>query len=80
MGAYGGTKEESKAPSGWVLLGDLTNDWIVDLQDFAAQQAWQIRETDEQPCDLNRDGLSDLRDLELLALDWLTQRDLDPGP
>lgn len=78
-GAYGGTKEESKAPYLWVLLGDLTNDGTVDFKDYAAQQAWQIPETGEQPWDLNRDGLSDLRDLELFTLDWLRQRNLDAG-
>ena len=39
--------------------------------DYAAQQAWLIPGTDEQPWDLDRNKTFDLADLYLLTEDWL---------
>jgi hypothetical protein len=74
MGAYGGTEEASRTPAGWGLLGDLTNDGIVDFTDYAAFLRWEIPGGSEQPWDLNRDGERDWLDLKLAADGWLDER------
>ncbi len=83
MGTYGGTAEASMPPYEWTLLGDLTNDGIVNMRDFAAQaQYWKRTEKPQkagiikdsvadQPGDLDRDGVVDTTDLTLLIEDWL---------
>ncbi len=54
-------------PYDWTLLADLTNDGIVNLEDFAGQAMnWQESES-EQPGDLNRDGTVDINDLAMFA-------------
>ncbi len=73
MGAFGGTAEASIPPYDWALLGDLTNNGIVNLEDFAYQAADWLNSADQQPGDLNRDGLIDIDDLALLIDDWLGQ-------
>ena len=73
MGAYGGTVQASKTPVGWSLLADLTNNGIVDFQDYAHQaKDWQMTD-DEQPGDLNLNGTVEISDLSLLVEDWLEQ-------
>ena len=57
MGAYGGTAEASMPPYDWAILGDLTNDGIVDFNDFAyLAKDWQTK-AEEQPGDLDRNGV-----------------------
>jgi hypothetical protein len=73
MGAYGGTAEASMPPYDWTLLGDLTNDGLVNLKDYAFQAADWLNSADQQPGDLNRDSLVDISDLVLLVEDWLKQ-------
>ncbi len=73
MGAYGGTAEASMPPYDWAILGDLTNDGLVNLKDFAFQAANWLSSADQQPGDLNRDSLIDISDLVLLVEDWLRQ-------
>lgn len=73
MGAYGGTSEASKTPAGWGLLADLTNDGIVNGEDFCWQAGDWLKIAEEQPGDLNRDGIIDIRDLWWLVGDWLDQ-------
>ena len=71
MGAYGGSPQASMPPYDWALLADLTNDGIVNLEDFANQaKDWQQAEI-AQPGDLNRNGTVDLSDALLMANDWL---------
>jgi len=71
MGAHGGTTEASMAPHGWNLLGDLNNDGIVNMKDFAAHiRRWKGTEN-ELPGDLNRSGSVDTADLTMLVQDWL---------
>lgn len=73
MGAYGGTAEASMPPYDWALLGDLTNDGIVNFEDFGHQAIdWRQSES-EQPGDLDRNGLIDFADVLLLTEDWLKQ-------
>ena len=76
MGAYGGTDQASMAPHGASLLADITNDGLVNMNDFAAQALYlcQPPMTSPIPGDLNRDGLVDAKDLVLLAEDWLKWR------
>jgi hypothetical protein len=70
MGAYGGTTEASMAPHGWALLADITNDGVVDLEDFSKQSSDWLVTREEQPGDLNRNGTVDLADLALFIEDW----------
>jgi parallel beta-helix repeat protein len=73
MGAFGGTAEASIPPYDWAILGDLTNDGLIDLTDFAFQALNWLNSADQQPGDLNRDGIVDTADLALLVEDWLEQ-------
>ncbi len=73
MGAYGGTTEASMPPYDWAILGDLTNDGLVNFEDYAFQAANWLNSADQQPGDLNRDSLIDISDLALLVEDWLRQ-------
>jgi len=71
MGAYGGTAKASMPPYDWALLADLTNDGIVNFEDFGHQAIdWRQGES-EQPGDLDRNGVVDFADLLLLTEDWL---------
>jgi subtilisin family serine protease len=70
MGAYGGTTEASMAPHSWALLADITNDGVVDLEDFSKQSSDWLVTREEQPGDLNRNGTVDLADLALFIEDW----------
>ena len=73
MGAYGGTAEASMPPYNWAILGDLTNDGIVDFSDFMYQaKYWQMR-AEEQPGDLDRNGVVGMGDLWLLVEGWLLE-------
>jgi len=71
MGAYGGTAEASMPPYNWCLLTDMTNDGTTNLEDFAVQADDWLRNDSELPGDLNRDGMIDYWDLQLLLSDWL---------
>jgi len=71
IGAYGGTAEASKTPSGWSLLADLTNDGIVDAQDFAYQTKDGYPAGMPIPGDLNRNGAVDMEDIAALLDAWL---------
>ncbi len=71
MGAYGATSQASRTPSGWSLLPDLNNDWVVDVTDLIIQIEDWLDNTEESPGDLNRNGRVDLSDVAILADDWL---------
>ena len=71
MGAYGGTGQASLAPHGWAILGDLTNDGVVNILDYAVQARQWLGWDGRQPGDLNRDGSISGFDLGLLVEDWL---------
>jgi len=73
MGVYGGTCEASMPPYDWALLPDLTNDGIVNLQDFAYTASDWLTTADAQPGDLDRNGVVDLADLVLFADNWLEE-------
>ena len=73
MGAFGGTAEASIPPYDWALLADITNDGIVNLEDYVYQAADWLNSADQQPGDLNRDSLVNISDLALLIEDWLGQ-------
>ncbi len=73
LGAYGGTTEASIPPHGWVLLADLTNDGVVDFNDFSHQAADYGADSNEMPGDLNREGNIGAEDVKLLTEDWLIQ-------
>ncbi len=71
MGAYGGTAEASMPPHDWVCLADITNDGIVDFQDYCSQSGGWLESAENPPGDLNRNGLVEFADLALFADDWL---------
>jgi parallel beta-helix repeat protein len=73
MGAYGGTVQASMPPYDWALLADLTNNGVVDFEDFSHQADDWLQTQIEQPGDLDRNGTIDYADLQLLAEDWLKQ-------
>jgi hypothetical protein len=73
MGAYGGTAEASMPPYDWALLADLTNDGIVNLEDFTGQVADWLEIVEESSGDLDRDGIVGINDFVRLAEDWLKQ-------
>jgi len=77
MGVYGGTVEASMGPVGWGLLGDLNNDGVVNLLDYAFQAGDWLKDAGGtpavQPGDLDRDGEIGLTDIWLLVGDWLMQ-------
>lgn len=72
MGAYGGTVAASKTPIDWSLLADLTNDGVVDGQDFAYQAKDHEAPGEERPGDLNRNGAVDMDDVATLIGTWLS--------
>jgi len=71
IGAYGGTAEASKTPLRWSLLADLTNDGIVDAQDFAYQTKDGYPAGMAVPGDLNKNGAVDMEDIAALLGAWL---------
>jgi parallel beta-helix repeat protein len=71
MGAFGGTSEASKAPGGWSLLADLTNDGRVNFIDLAHQATIVGEHDNALPGDLDRNAAVDMADVGLLAEDWL---------
>ena len=71
MGAYGGTAQASMAPTGWVLLPDVTNDGTVNLCDFAHFASDWLDTSEAKSADFNRNGTINLDDLIFLVNDWL---------
>ena len=73
MGIYGGTAQASKSPAGWSIIADITNDGIVNFEDFA----WMAQYFDHRAIgitgDLNRDWLVLLDDLSIISEKWLQQ-------
>jgi hypothetical protein len=73
MGTYGGTAEASMPPYEWAILGDITNDGILNFVDFAYQaEEWHVV-ADERPGDLDRSGTVDINDVALSIDDWLRE-------
>jgi hypothetical protein len=64
------------APPDWALLGDFTNDRIIDFNDLAVFVRYWLDSSEGIPSDLNRDGSVGLADFALIAADWL--RDNNP--
>ncbi|MHC4501106.1 MAG: right-handed parallel beta-helix repeat-containing protein, partial [Planctomycetota bacterium] len=73
MGAYGGTAIASMGPPGWALLGDLSNDGIVNWLDLGGQAEDWLESANEQPGDLNRDSVVDMIDFAMLAEEWMQE-------
>jgi len=72
IGAFGGTQEASIGPYGWALQSDITNNGIVDLQDFSFfAEHWPPSTITE--FDLNRDNVIDLYDLSIIVNEWLNK-------
>jgi hypothetical protein len=72
LGAYGNTAQQSLTPDQWSLLGDLTNDGIVDSLDETAFTQLQSSPLTKAaflnaiPGDLDQDGDIDAEDLQIL--------------
>ncbi len=77
MGAYGRTDQASKSPENWRSLADLTNDWIVDVNDLKAFVGFWLRKGECIPGDLNRDHSVDFKDSTIFGKEWTEKR---PGP
>ena len=73
MGAFGGTPEASIPPRNWALLSDITNDGLVNFDDFASYAANFPVPAEGHPGDFDRNAVRDLADLPLLAEEWLDQ-------
>ncbi len=73
MGAFGGTAEASIPPYDWAILGDLTNDGIVDFVDLAQWAENWLSSDNEWPGDLDRNGIVDMVDFALIAQDWFVE-------
>lgn len=73
MGAYGGTAQASLAPPGWALLADADNGGAVDFGDYAYVANLWLNAGNEQPCDFDRSGDVNYKDLALFVEDWLNQ-------
>ena len=73
MGAYGGTAQASVAPPGWALLPDADNSGVIDFSDYAFIGDLWLNADNEQPCDFDRSGDINYKDLSLFVEDWLIQ-------
>ncbi|MHC4544955.1 MAG: right-handed parallel beta-helix repeat-containing protein [Planctomycetota bacterium] len=74
MGAYGGTAEASKSPANWRSIADLTNDWVVDVNDLGVFVGYWLETGECIPSDLNRNQSVDFADFALMTLRWLHER------
>jgi parallel beta-helix repeat protein len=73
MGAFGGTAEASIPPHKWAILGDLTNNGIVDFADLAPLAENWLNSGSDQPIDLDRNRIIDMIDFASLAEDWFAE-------
>jgi len=71
MGAFGGIEEASKSPANWRSIADITNDWIVDVNDLKVFVNYWLDGGHCIPGDLNRNLFVDFVDFALLANNWL---------
>jgi hypothetical protein len=70
MGAYGGTAEASKSPANWRSIADLTNDWLVDINDLGVFVKYWLDTGQCIPSDLNRNQSVNFVDYAVFALQW----------
>jgi hypothetical protein len=70
MGAYGGTAEASKTPAGWRSIADLTNDWVVDINDLGVFVSYWLDSGECIPSDLNRNQSVNFVDYAIFAQQW----------
>jgi hypothetical protein len=71
MGVYGGAATASKSPADWRNIADLTNDWVVDVNDLAVFVDYWLDSNECIPGDLNRNKFVDFNDFAIFADDWL---------
>ncbi|MBN1391344.1 MAG: S8 family serine peptidase [Sedimentisphaerales bacterium] len=71
MGAYGGTVEASKTPVGWRSIADLTNDWVIDINDLEVFVNYWLDSGECIPGDLDRNQLVNFVDYAIFAQQWL---------
>lgn len=71
MGAYGGAAEASMSLSDIGNIADLNNDDVVDLADFSIFGDEWPNTTVLLKQDLDRNGLMDVRDVSIMAFNWL---------
>ena len=73
MGVYGGTAQASKSPASWSIIADITNDGIVNFEDFAWMAQYFDHSASGITGDLNRDQSVLLDDLSMMSEKWLQQ-------
>ena len=73
MGVYGGTAQASKSPAGWSIIADITNDGIVNFDDFAWIAEYFMQSETNVTGDLNRDRTVLRDDLAIISEKWLQQ-------
>jgi hypothetical protein len=74
MGAYGGAATASKSPADWRNIADLTNDWVVDVNDLAVFVDYWLDSGDCIPSDLNRNRSVEFDDFAIWADHWLCEQ------
>ncbi|MHC4132435.1 MAG: BsuPI-related putative proteinase inhibitor [Planctomycetota bacterium] len=77
MGAYGGTAYASKTPSSWRSIADLTNNWIVDVNDLDVFVNYWLDNAQCLPGDLDRSGSVNFSDFAIFADNWLEPKILN---
>jgi hypothetical protein len=71
IGAYAGTPTASIPPHQWAIRADINNNGLVDFNDFALWTLDLILPCTENPSDLDRNTIIDIRDFSILADKWL---------
>ena len=71
MGVYGSTAQASKTPAGWSIIADITNDGIVNIQDFAWIAEFFLY--GDLNADFDRNQTVDFDDLAIMKENWLNQ-------
>ncbi|HUS73026.1 MAG TPA: right-handed parallel beta-helix repeat-containing protein [Sedimentisphaerales bacterium] len=79
MGAYSGTAQASKSPANWRNIADITNDWIVDFNDFKVFVDYWLNTGQCIPSDLSRNRFVDFNDFAIFSGQWSQPSASEPG-
>jgi hypothetical protein len=80
MGAYGGIPQASMSRSTSGHAADLNNDYMINLSDLSVfDEAWSRKELPPCAGDVDRNGLIETEDLQIVGQNWLRTLNLPPG-